>query len=414
MATKVVVCPECESALEPGRFSCSTCGALVAAVASVPRSFAPVPEPTPPTVEPVPVELPPPPEMFAPATADATPLDDDGWDPPDAEPEAELEPAVAASTALAPEAPPAPLTAMAPEPLPAPVTFEPAPPAQSWPDPAPPAQSWPVPAPATMPLAPVAGTPVATAPAWPTPTPTTAAGWQDDGQFAQAAQAPQAAAPPRAPTAWQQQAAWPPASAAPVAPEPPVRTPAGAYLPPSAVLPPGEALPVPGRNGTAAAQADAGTATAPKTLAERFALGDADGPLGLPKNAPGRTIALGAGIAGLGFLLPWAEIVIGTTSVGGFLDMWGLAGPGHPIILLLLIVVGFLAVAHEKWPVRVGAGTASIVLGSVMLGLAFPYVMGPFREAVGVYVTAAGAIVMIAGGLLARVPPRHADAEASV
>ena len=412
MATKVVVCPECESALEPGRFSCSTCGALVAAVASVPRSFAPVPEPTPPAVEPVPLEPPPPLEMFAPVTADAASLDDDGWDPPDAAPEGELEPAVAASTALAPEAPPAPLTAMAPEPLPAPVTFEPAPPAQSWPDPAPPAQSWPVPAPATMPLAPVAGTPVATAPAWPTPTPTTAAGWQDDGQFAQAVQSE--AAPPPAPTAWQQRAAWPPASAAPVALEPPVRTPAGAYLPPSAVLPPGEALPVPGRNGTATAETAAAAAAAPKTLAERLALGDADGPLGLPKNAPGRTIALGAGIAGLGFLLPWAEIVIGTTSVGGFLDMWGLAGPGHPIILLLLIVVGFLAVAHEKWPVRVGAGTASIVLGSVMLGLAFPYVMGPFREAVGVYVTAAGAIVMIAGGLLARVPPRHADAEASV
>jgi hypothetical protein len=106
--------------------------------------------------------------------------------------------------------------------------------------------------------------------------------------------------------------------------------------------------------------------------------------------------------------------VIGSTSVGGFLDMWGLAGPGHPLVLLLLIGVGFLAVAHEKWPVRVGAGTAAIVLGSVLLGLAFPYVMGPFREAVGVYVTAAGAAIMIAGGLLARVPPRHVDAEASV
>jgi len=100
--------------------------------------------------------------------------------------------------------------------------------------------------------------------------------------------------------------------------------------------------------------------------------------------------------------------------MGGFLDMWGLAGPGHPIVLLLLIGVGILAVAHEKWPINVGAGTAAIVLGSVLLGLAFPYVMGPFREAIGVYVTAAGAIVMIAGGLLARMPRRHADDEARV
>jgi len=195
--------------------------------------------------------------------------------------------------------------------------------------------------------------------------------------------------------------------------EPPVRTPAGAYLPPSAVLPPGEALPVNGHHTNGHVPQPA-AAKPSRTIAERLALGDADGPLGLPVNAAGRTIALGAAIAGLGFLLPWAEIVIGSASMGGFLDMWGLAGPGHPIVLLLLIGVGFLAVAHEKWPVKVGAGTAAIVLGSILLGLAFPYVMGPFREAVGVYVTAAGAVIMIAGGLLARVPRRHADDEARV
>ena len=39
MATRTVVCPECESPLSPGRFSCSACGALVASVASVARSF---------------------------------------------------------------------------------------------------------------------------------------------------------------------------------------------------------------------------------------------------------------------------------------------------------------------------------------------------------------------------------------
>jgi hypothetical protein len=182
------------------------------------------------------------------------------------------------------------------------------------------------------------------------------------------------------------------------------------------VLPPGEALPVPGRNGNGTGHTpEAAAAAKPKaSLAERLSLGDDDGPFGLPANAPGRTIALGAALAGLGLLLPWAEIVIGSTAIGGFLDKWGLAGPGHPIVLLLLIGVGFLAVAHEKWPVRVGAGTAAIVLGSVLLGLAFPYVMGPFRESVGVYVTAAGGMVMIAGGLLTRAAPRHADGDATV
>ena len=445
MATKVVVCPECESALEPGRFSCPTCGALVAAVASVPRSFAPAPEAMPPVVEAATAAAPAAPlETYAHEATEAEPLDD-GWDPPalvaaDPEPEPEGAPelpslpvaparpapslaatptAAAAYTTASPAyapastytlAPPAPATAAA---APAAV-YAPAPPATSWPEPpaAPTVPAWPSqvvvaePEPDSMPPE----QPIAPAPSWPE---------QPVMPVAEATSWPEQPVMPDAPPAaqapsWPGQPAWPPMQAAVVAAEPALRTPAGAYLPPSAVLPPAEALPVPGRNGTASAGPEATAAPKSKTLAERFALGDADGPLGLPVNAAGRTIALGAAIAGLGFLLPWAEIVIGTTSMGGFLDMWGLAGPGHPIVLLLLIAVGFLAVAHEKWPVRVGAGTASIVLGSLLLGLAFPYVMGPFREAVGVYVTAAGAVVMIAGGMLARVPPRHSDAEASV
>ncbi len=49
MATKVVVCPECESPLVPGRFSCSGCGTLLASVASVSRPFA-VPAPVAPPI----------------------------------------------------------------------------------------------------------------------------------------------------------------------------------------------------------------------------------------------------------------------------------------------------------------------------------------------------------------------------
>jgi hypothetical protein len=106
--------------------------------------------------------------------------------------------------------------------------------------------------------------------------------------------------------------------------------------------------------------------------------------------------------------------VIGSTSIGGFLDQWGLAGPGHPLVLLLLVGVIGLAVARERFPDVVGAGTAAIILGALLLGLAFPYVMGPYRETVGVYVTAAGAVVMIVGGLLDRATPRHAEADESV
>jgi len=382
MATKVVVCPECESPVEAGRFSCASCGAVVAAVATVARSFAPAPAVTPtPVEELVPEPGPPAEEPLLVHPVDAA---DDGWDA------AGDEPLVEEVTSPEPEPQPESVA----EPVAAPVAaaaYAPAPPATSWPE----TPAWPVPVARSQPL------PRSNGPMWAT-APVAVAEEAETPEFMPPAEPARPAAP-----------AWPPTGAGAVALEPPVRTPAGAYLPPSAVLPPGEALPVNGHHTNGHVPQDA-AAGPPKTLAERLALGDADGPLGLPANAAGRTIALGAAIAGLGFILPWAEIVIGSSTMGGFLDMWGLAGPGHPIVVLLLIGVGILAVAHEKWPINVGAGTAAIVLGSVLLGLAFPYVMGPFREAIGVYVTAAGAVVMIAGGLLARMPRRHADDEARV
>lgn len=371
MATKVVVCPECESPLPSGRYSCSSCGALLAAVATEVRSFAPAPPETPPLapiavdhdsaaavgdVEALDDELPQPTSRDEPANAAAS-SDWPHWGDRDAE--AHARPAAAAATL--PDGP------------------RPAPPATSWPE----------------------------APAWPA-RPAAA-------DIVVATAAPQAivAAPVIAPS-WPEQPAWPPAVEVPMAPEPLVRTPAGAYLPPSAVLPPGDALPVNGRNPHGNAPAPAADAKPRRSLAELFALGEADGPLGLPVDVPGRTIALGTALAGLGLLLPWAAIVIGSSSMGSFLDQWGLAAPGHPIVLLLLAAVGVLAVAHERWPVRVNMGTAAIVLGSILLGLVFPYVMGPFQEAVGVYVAAAGAIIMIAGGLLARSAPRHVGGDATV
>jgi hypothetical protein len=359
MATKVMVCPQCESPVVTGRFSCQSCGVVVAAVASDARRFA-RPEPVvPPVLEPA---APDPelageePRSFADEAEafDAALVDEriayateaDGFDAPPA----------AESLAIGPE-PASPATNVV----------------------------------AASTGAPVDGWPVAAQPQWPPSS---------------------AEAAPAAPS-WPAQPAWPPVRDAPVTQEPPQRTPAGAYLPPSAVLPPGDALP-------AAKLGPNDESNSRRSLAERFALGDEDGPLGLAATLPGRTIALGAAIAGLGFLLPWAEIVIGSAGVGGFLDQWGLAGPGHWVILLLLMTVGGLAVVGERTSVRVGTSTAAIVVGALLLGLAFPYVMGPLREAVGVYVTLTGALVMIAGGLLARAAPldhstpRHEPAGESV
>src|SRR5258708_24430497 len=52
MATKLLVCPECASEVAPGRFACTSCGALLASVASAPRSLGWIEAMTPPTVNP--------------------------------------------------------------------------------------------------------------------------------------------------------------------------------------------------------------------------------------------------------------------------------------------------------------------------------------------------------------------------
>ena len=50
MATKLLVCPECASEVAPGRFACTSCGALLASVASAPRSLGWMEAMTPPAV----------------------------------------------------------------------------------------------------------------------------------------------------------------------------------------------------------------------------------------------------------------------------------------------------------------------------------------------------------------------------
>ncbi len=130
--------------------------------------------------------------------------------------------------------------------------------------------------------------------------------------------------------------------------------------------------------------------------------------------APTRIVVLGAGISGFGFLLPWANYIIGHGKIGGYLDQWGLAGPGHLIILALLAGIALLALFAAQMPRWVRVGLPSIGLACLLTGLIWPYLVGPYDALIGVYVVAVGAVVMIGGGLLDRIATRHAESAASV
>src|SRR5262245_58850613 len=162
MAAKVIVCPECESTVGPGRFSCTECGALVAAVASESRSFTPLDTYVPPVVEAAPPEPVPLAAVVvdddAPLALEADPVDDDDMPWAEAAEIDESRPLAAAA-----EAPPAPdpVEDAAPDAMAGPDEHVPAPPAVSWPErPA---------APTPRVIKPRSG------PAWPEPSPTSLA-----------------------------------------------------------------------------------------------------------------------------------------------------------------------------------------------------------------------------------------------
>jgi hypothetical protein len=219
---------------------------------------------------------------------------------------------------------------------------------------------------------------------------------------------------------WPETRAWPPPGATqspawPV-PEAAQRPRAGAYLPPSALLTtvaePGET------DGTDHPDA------APETRHPSVAV--ADGPRtetakadarrmpGIDPAFPPQIVVVGAGIAILGFVLPWAPIVIGSGRIGGYLEQWGLAGPGHPLLLLAIIALGAFASQVDRLPRWARPGIPALVLAGVLVGLLWPYLFGTIQASVGVYVTLAGALVLSVGGMLDLWLRRHAGAPRAV
>lgn len=374
MATRTVVCPDCDAPLSPGRLSCSFCGALVASVASRARTMRISDDPPPaPALEGIAAPKPArsrsrstkvartPDDGAAlgatPAVVDAP--DADAADPADGR--GAVEPRAFESAAV----PPAP-TAVAAEPMqPAPtaVAAEPMWSALT----APPAEPRPTAPPAEPPAAPPAVNPPPVAPF--------------------GAEPPGPSAPPAVP---------------PAPPTP--RNPAGAYLPPSAVLPPAEALPLP------AAKRAAGEER--RKVVSPGAFGSIQ--LSVSPRAGSTAIAGGAGMAILGFLLPWADIVLGSATMGGYFDRWGLAGPGHAIVLAFVAAVAGLAVIADRLPRWARPRIVAIGIAGLLFGLVWPYVFGPYNASLGVFFVAVGAVVMLGGGVLDLLLSRHGDRAASV
>lgn len=122
----------------------------------------------------------------------------------------------------------------------------------------------------------------------------------------------------------------------------------------------------------------------------------------------------GSMLAIVGFLLPWSSItVIGSSGVG-YLDRWGLAGPWHVLAVLGLIGLLAAAIMRDRVPPWAGIGLPGLGLGALLVGLVWPYLVGPLAGSLGAMAVGLGALLCVAAGIAAIVVDRHASPDPGV
>ena len=467
MMTKTFECIECGASAPYGRLSCPSCGALLASVTGARGPAVRIarvePEPQP--------EMAPEPAVAASvavATAEPPkPTTTRKRTPPPFLDRAEPQATVAAAAASASTPAPAP-SAVAPKPAPAATAAATAPKsaaATTAPKPTPAAAAATTTAKSTSTAAPSksaattapapTATPVATtvapepaavsapppAPAASrtpnyAPTPAVAARARAEADRTRAEAERAAIVPLLEPSAI---AALPPTPWAPIVEPPPVLVgrPYQRHLapeaeqaddrvpPPSAYRPPSQAMAL--AMGTAVAPSngvhraypssdpvassiEAPAAAAPKAKDPNWWLATVPDPARFVEIA-GWFIVVGSTMALLGFLLPWSRVVIGASTVGGYFNGWGLASPTHLFVFTGLLGVLALALRGRPVPAWISSGILGLVFGGLLLGLAWPYVVGPLGADVGLTMTLLGGVALLIGGVVALWATRHVAAE---
>ena len=122
-------------------------------------------------------------------------------------------------------------------------------------------------------------------------------------------------------------------------------------------------------------------------------------------------VVVGATMSLLGFLLPWSRVVIGASTAGGYFDGWGLASPTHLFVFIGLLAVLALAVRRRPVPAWISSGVLGLVFGGLLLGLAWPYLVGPLGADVGLTLITLGGVALLIGGVVALWATRHVEAE---
>jgi hypothetical protein len=172
-----------------------------------------------------------------------------------------------------------------------------------------------------------------------------------------------------------------------VVPEPP----AGAWLPPAVEV---------------TDQAAAAPEPAPRESARR-----PDVKLDAPDDLPTGLSVVGSGIATLGFLLPWAAALPGST---GWTDRWGLADPSHGLVFLASAVLLGLSIVPNRVPAWIRTGVLPLGLGGLLLGLVWPAMLGASGMQLGAVAVTFSGFLLVAGGAIGVSRARRERSEAPV
>ena len=194
----------------------------------------------------------------------------------------------------------------------------------------------------------------------------------------------------------------------------PTTPPPSAYRPSGLVLSgAGAGALVGGADWTApAATASASAVPEPAATSVRSRVGPLD-PARFVEIA-GWFVVVGATMAVLGFLLPWSAVVIGARSVGSYFDQWGLASPTHVIVLATTMFVLALGILRTAVPIWIRSGVLPLALGSLLIGLVWPYQVGPLGADVGILVVALGGLALVIGGVVTTWATRHVEVDSLV
>lgn len=199
----------------------------------------------------------------------------------------------------------------------------------------------------------------------------------------------------------------------------------GAYLPPAATLPErpapppviqpaGPAAPARAWAGTSVAAASAAPPRSDDSATSTALAGAVASDAARISEFVGWLAVAGGALASVGFLLPWSNVaVIGARGVGYF-DRWGLAGPLHVVVVVGLLAVLALAIVRNPVPAWARIGIAGGGLAALLLGLTWPYLLGPLGAGPGVLCVALGAVLLGVAAVVAIVADRRTGTDRAV